>query len=232
MGKIYDFNLVIQYLPQLLSCLHITLLIVILATVLGTILGTLIAMIRLFKMPVLSQLSVVYISFMRGTPILVQMFVIYYGLPAVLLIIGININQWDKLIYVILTYGMNMAAFMAEIIRAAITSVPAGQSEAAYSVGLTRMQTFFRIVAPQAVITALPSISINMVGLLQDSSIAFSIGIIDVMGKAQTIGASSYHSLEAYTGAAIIFLILSTVLENGFSLIERRMQVSIKGVSR
>jgi L-cystine transport system permease protein len=87
-------------------------------------------------------------------------------------------------------------------------------------------------VAPQSVLTALPSIGINMVGLLQDSSIVFSIGIVDVMGKAQTIGASSYHSLEAYTGAAIIFLTLSTLLEKGFSIIEKRLQVSIKGVSR
>jgi L-cystine transport system permease protein len=187
---------------------------------------------RIYKTPLLNQIAAVYISFIRGTPILVQMFIVYYGLPEVLLIIGVNINRWDKMIFVILTYGLNMAAFMAEIIRAAITSVPIGQTEAAYSVGMTRIQTFLRIIAPQALLAALPSLGINMVGLLQDSSIAFSLGIIDVMGKAKVIGASTYHTLEGYTGAAVIFLVLCILLEKGCSIVEKRLQGSIIGDGR
>lgn len=230
-GDYLNPGLVLAYFPALLSRLHITLLLVLLATFIGIVLGAMIALLRIYKIPVCNQFSAVYISFMRGTPILVQMFIVYYGLPAVFLLIGININRWDKLVFIILTYGLNMAAFMAEIIRAAILSVPVGQIEAAYSVGMTRIQTFRRIVAPQALLAALPSLGINIVSLLQDSSIAFSLGIIDVMGKAKVIGASTYHTLEGYAGAAIIFLILCILLEKGCSILEKKMQDAIIGDS-
>lgn len=229
MGQLFDIRLVFEYFPKLLSCLHVTLSIVLAATLLGVVGGVVLALFRLYKIPVMNQLSLVYISFMRGTPIIVQMFIIFYGLPGVLKTIGIDINHWDKLIFIILTYGLNMAAFMAEIIRAAIVGVPVGQSEAAYSVGMTKLQAFFRIVAPQAMLTALPSLGMNMVGLMQNSSIAFSLGIIDVVGKAKVIGANTYHTLEGYVGAALIFLTLCILLEHGCSRIEKRLKLKIVG---
>ena len=97
--------------------------------------------------------------------------------------IGININRWDKLYFVIITYGLNAAAFKAEMIRAAIISIPVGQAEAAYSIGMTKLQAFSRIIAPQSVIIILPTLGITLVGLLQDTSLAFTLGIIDVMGQ-------------------------------------------------
>jgi L-cystine transport system permease protein len=223
-GKMYDFKLVPEYLPLILSRLHITLLLVIFATVIGFILGLIIALFRIYRIPVLNQIAIIFISFVRGTPIIVQMFIVFYGFPFLLMkVAGININRWDKMNFVIVTYGLNSAAFMAEIIRASIISVAVGQSEAAYSVGLTRLQTFFRIVAPQAVQIALPSFGTSLVGLLQDTSLAYSLGIIDVMGKVQSIGSRTYHLLEGYIGAAIIFIVLSTLIEKGSSLIEKKV---------
>jgi L-cystine transport system permease protein len=213
---------VIDYFPKIFSRLPVTLLITGLATVVGVALGLALAFIRLYRTPVLNQISAVFISFMRGTPIIVQMFVVYYGLPALLLLVHVDINRWDKLYFVIITYGLNASAFMGEIFRASVASVPAGQSEAAYSVGLTKLQTFRRIVAPQAVRTALPSFGASLVGLLQDTSVAFPLGIIDVMGKVQTLGAVTYHYLEGYVCAAIIFVALSLVIEKSFSLLEKR----------
>jgi len=224
MGKMFDFSLIFKDLPLLLSCLHITLLIVIFATVIGLILGIVLALFRLYKIPILSQLATLYISFNRGTPIIVQLFIVYFGLPNVLLSIGIDVNRWDKLYFVIITYGLNAAAFMSEIIRASITSVDIGQTEAAYSVGMTRLQTFYRIVAPQSLLIALPNLGTSFLGLLQDTSLAFTIGIIDVMGKAKAIGATTYHSIEAYIAAAIIFLVLGTLLEKGFTIIEKKVE--------
>jgi len=224
MGKMFDFSLIFKDLPLLLSCLYITLLIVIFATVIGLILGIVLALFRLYKIPILSQLATIYISFNRGTPIIVQLFIVYFGLPNVLLSIGIDINRWDKLYFVIITYGLNAAAFMSEIIRASITSVDIGQTEAAYSVGMTRLQTFYRIVAPQSILIALPNLGTSFLGLLQDTSLAFTIGIIDVMGKAKAIGATTYHSIEAYIAAAIIFLVLGTLLEKGFTIIEKKVE--------
>jgi len=224
MGKMFDFKLIFKDLPQLLSCLHITLLIVVSATVIGLFLGIVLALFRLYKIPILSQLATIYISFNRGTPMIVQLFIVYFGLPNVLLSIGIDINRWDKLYFVIITYGLNAAAFMSEIIRASIISVDIGQTEAAYSVGMTRLQTFSRIVAPQSLLISLPNLGTSFLGLLQDTSLAFTIGIIDVMGKAKGIGATTYHSIEAYIAAAIIFLVLGTVLEKGFNIIEKKVE--------
>lgn len=232
MSEFFDIELVFYFFPKLLSRLHITLLLVLAATLIGIVLGTVLALLRLHKIPIFNQITTVYISFMRGTPILVQMFVVYYGMPGILSLIRIDINRWDKLAFVIITYGLNMAAFMAEIIRAAVTSVPVGQTEAAYSVGMTRIQAFLRIVAPQAVLTALPSLGTNMVGLLQDSTIAFSLGIIDVMGKAKVLGATTYHTLEGYADAAVIFLMLCILLEKGCSVVESRLQLRITGNGR
>jgi len=225
MENYFNINLIFQYLPQLLSRLHITLLIVLSATIIGLVLGIILALFRVYKVPVLNQISIVYISFMRGTPILVQMFIVFYGLPMLLMKIGININRWDKLYFVIITYGLNAAAFKAEMIRAAIANIPVGQVEAAYSVGMTKLQAFLRIIAPQSVIIILPTLGITLVGLLQDTSLAFTLGIIDVMGKVNAIAANTYRSLEGYVSAAIIFFVLSILLEQLFSRIEKKLHI-------
>ena len=223
MGSIFDFKLIFEYLPSILARIHITLFIVLLATIVGLVLGTFIALTRIYKIPVLNYLSIIYISFIRGTPIIVQLFIVYYGLPEILILVGININRWDKLNFVLITYALNISAFLAEIFRSAITSVPIGQTEAAYSIGMTRWQTFYRIIASQATIIALPSIGINIVGILQDPSLAYLIGVIDVMGQAQAIGSRTLHKLEGYMAAAIIFIVVSILLEKLFSIIEKKV---------
>lgn len=225
MGNFFDYRLVFKYLPQLISRLPVTLSIVILATAVGLVLGTTLACFRLYKIPVMRQIAVVYVSFIRGTPIIVQMFIVYYGLPLVLSWIGVDINRWDKMIFVIMTYGLNAAAFLSEIIRASVEGIPIGQTEAAYAVGMTRLQTLFRIVVPQAAIIALPSLSTSFISLLHDTSIAFSLGVIDVIGKVQAIGAVTYHTIEGYVGAALIFLVLTVMLEKLFSMLEKRLKV-------
>jgi len=225
MENYFNISLVFKYLPQLLSRLHITLLIVLSATVIGLFLGVILALFRLYRIPVLNQIAIVYISFMRGTPILVQMFIVYYGLPMLLMKIGININRWDKLYFVIITYGLNAAAFNAEMIRAAIISIPEGQAEAAYSIGMTKLQAFSRIIAPQSVIIILPTLGITLIGLLQDTSLAFTLGILDVMGKVNAIAANTYRSLEGYVSAAIIFFVLSILLEQIFSRVEKKLHI-------
>lgn len=225
MGKLFDVNAMFQYFPKILGHLNVTLLIVGLSVVIGALLGIVLAVVRLYKIPVLNQISILYISFIRGTPIIVQMFIVFYGLPILLNLIDIDINRWDKLYFVIVTYGLNSAAFLAEIFRSSISSVPIGQTEAGHSVGLTSFQTFTRIIVPQSVITALPSLGTTLIGLLQDTSIAFTLGIIDVMGEVQAIAANTRRTMEGYVDAAIIFLVLATLLEKAFSYIEKRLLI-------
>lgn len=196
----------------------------------GLIFGVILALLRLYKVPVLSQLSTVYISFIRGTPVIVQMYLVYYGLPAVMSNLGIDLSSWDAMYFIIATYALNAAAFLSEIIRASITGIPAGQTEAAFSVGMTRFEAFRRIIAPQALVIALPSFATNMVGLLQDTSIAYLIGTLDVMGKITTLGALTYHYLEGYFDAAVIFIVFSIAIEKVSNQISKKVSFGRVGI--
>lgn len=223
MSSFFSWNLVWEYFPKILSALPVTLLIVFIATVVGVVLGSIIAFIRVEKVPVFSQLFAVFVSFIRGTPILVQLYVVYYGVPSLLQAIQVDVSSWNKIIFIYITYGLNTAAFQSETIRAAILSVPTTQKEASIACGLTKPQMYLRVILPQVVRVALPSFGTTTVALLQDTSLAFTIGVIDVVGKAKAIGAVTFHTLEGYMGAAIIFIVLSFVLERFFASLEQRM---------
>jgi L-cystine transport system permease protein len=161
---------------------------------------------------------------MRGTPMLVQMLVIYYGLPIIMQnIFQVNINRWDKIIFVYITFALNQAAFLSEIFRGSILSISVGQSEAAYSVGLTRLQTFIRIVLPQAARIAIPSFGSDFVGLFQGTSLAFLIGVVDIMGRAKTIGNATKHVLEAYVFIAIIYIVISLITKYFFYRFDKKL---------
>ncbi len=225
MENIFLLSLFIDCFPKLLSRLHITLYIVVIALLFGMLLGTYIAVVRLYKVPVLSQLATVYVSFVRGIPILVLLYIVYIGLPLVIGAFGVNINRWDTMIFVMIAYIVNTSAFLSEIIRSAVAGVDLGQTEAAYSVGMTRLQTFRRIIAPQAIQIGIPALGNTIVSLLKDTSLAYTLGVIDVIGVIKAISSNTYRSLEAYTAAAVIFFILSSILEQGFNIISRKLGV-------
>lgn len=223
MENIFLFSLFIDSFPKLLSRLHITLYIVAVALLFGFLLGMYIAVIRLHKVPILSQLATAYVSFVRGIPILVLLYIVYIGLPLVVGVLGVNINRWDTMIFVMIAYIVNTSAFLSEIIRSAVAGVDIGQTEAAYSVGMTRWQTFRRIIAPQAIQIAMPALGNTVVSLLKDTSLAYTLGVIDLVGVIKAISSNTYRSLEAYAAAAIIFFILSSILEQVFKWIERKL---------
>jgi len=223
--NIFLVSLFIDSFPKLLSRLHITLYIVVVALLFGMLLGTYIAVVRLYKVPILSSLATAYVSFIRGIPILVLLYIVYIGLPLVVGFLGVNINRWDTMIFVMIAYVVNTSAFLSEIIRSAVAGVDLGQTEAAYSVGMTRWQAFRRIVAPQALQIGIPALGNTIVSLLKDTSLAYTLGVIDIIGVIKAITGNTYRSLEAYAAAAVIFFILSFMLEQVFKLIERKVGV-------
>lgn len=229
-GDFFSFHRVVTYFPKVLSKLPVTLNIVLVSITIAIVLATAIAMIRIKKLPVLSQAAAVYISFVRGTPILVQMFLVYYGMPLfITALAGSNItSKWNKLIFVYIAYGLNEAGFLSEHIRAAILSVPAGQTEAGHSVGLSGNQTFFRIVLPQALRVLLPGFSTMLVGLLPATSLAYMLGVTDMMGKVRAIGTVTFHTLEGYFCAAIIFVLASFMMERFFAHLLTRFNYESK----
>lgn len=224
MGKAFDLALIFEFLPKLLAYLPVTLFILVAALFFGLWLALLIALPRLYNVPVLSQLAAIYVSFIRGTPVLIQLFLVFYGLPAFLQLFHLDVSRANPLFFVIATYSLSSAAFFSETIRAAVNSVDRGQIEAAYAAGLTGRQAFVRIVLPQAGMIAFPNFANSVIGFLKDTSLAFSIGVMDMMGRGQTLISATAHALEVYIGLAIIYYLVVIVLEKGFAGAERRLQ--------
>lgn len=220
----FDITYVYKYIPKLLDTLDITLLIVAGGIVLGLMAGLLVALPRLYKVPVLQHLSVLYVSFFRGTPILILLFLFYYGLPEVLKLVSVDITKLPVLYFVILTFGLHAGAYISENIRAAVLAVNRGQVEAAYAVGMTGYQAFVRIVLPQALAIAVPVFSNLVLAMLKDTSLAFTLGVMELTGKAQTLGSLTQHFIETYLSLALIYLVISMILGRILLLAERKLQ--------
>ncbi|MDR3123384.1 MAG: amino acid ABC transporter permease [Treponema sp.] len=220
----FKWEYVWRYLPRVISAAPTTLLIVAVAMAAGLVVGMFITFFRVEKIPVLNQLSVVFVSFVRGTPILAQLFVVYYGLPAVMKIFGVNIMRAEKIFFVFLTYALNSGAFLSENFRSAILSVSKSQWDAAAAIGLNKLQIYLRVIIPQSVVVAIPSVGTFLSQLLQDTSLAFALGIIDIVGKINTMGASISHVLEGYCVAAVLFTALTFGIERAFAFIEKKMR--------
>ncbi|WP_026517304.1 amino acid ABC transporter permease [Butyrivibrio sp. MC2021] len=228
MGSYFSAERFINVFPKIIACLSVNFHIVFWSMLLGTILAIFVAVLRLKEIPVVKQILSVYISFMRGTPLLVQMMIAFYGIPLVLGelfmgLFGINLNRIEPAVFVEIAIILNEGAFLGEIFRGAITSVPAIQTEAGYSIGMTGAQTFFRIVLLQAFKVALPHYGVDFVGVFQNTSLVFTLGVVDVLGKAKTLGAATGHTLEGYIAATIIYISFSLLLKGSFLLVEKRL---------
>jgi L-cystine transport system permease protein len=228
MGDFLSLRRFVEYFPAIFAKFPVTLAIVAVSLGGGLFLGVLMAVIRINKVPVLDSAVWFFVSFLRGTPIIVQLFIVYYGAPFLLKMIGINAARWSKFIFVNITYAFNTSAFLSEIIRSAINGVDAGQREAALSCGLSPWQSFYRIIAPQALLIALPSFSTMLLGLIQNTSLGFSIGLVDVVGEVRAIGVRTYHYLEGYMGAALIFVVFSLIIGRFFGIVEKRLRYKLR----
>lgn len=155
---------------------------------------------------------------------LVQMLIVYYGLPMLLqATVGVDINRWDKVNFVIVAFILNEGAFLSEIFRGSILAIPKGQMEAGYTVGMTTLQTFRRIILPQAFRIAIPPLGMDMVGLMQSCSLAYMIGVVEMIGRAHALGTYTRHYFEPYISTAFIFIILSLLLRGFFKLLDMKL---------
>ena len=233
MGEFFSWQRVVHNFPILIKKLPVTFQIVAVAFSLGFILALLIATARIKKIPVLNQILTVFISFERGTPLLVQMLVVYYALPLLLeALFGIDTRRWDKIIFVDLALILNQGVFLGEIFRGAITSIPKGQREAAIACGMTDFSAFTKIVLPQAVRVALPATGLNLIGLFQETSLVFMIGVMDIIGRASALGATSGHSLESYLIIAVLFLSINFVLTGITTKISKNLSYGSNAVKQ
>ena len=237
MSKVFDISYVIDAIPNVLKGIPATLSIAAVAFVVGIFLGFIGANAKIYNVPVLKQIVNVYVSFIRGTPLIVQIFLIYYGIPIAIRAANqefgtnIDISRIPAIIFMFVAFSLNSGAYLTETIRAAIISVDKGQMEAAYSVGMTTRQAMFRIIIPQALKVGLPNISNHFISMLKDTSLAFSASVPDIMGQAKIVAGRTSRFFEAYIVAAMVYWIICFIFEFLITRIEKRVRRNEKSVS-
>ena len=198
-----------------------TLLITVFAVLIGIIFGFILAMIRTNhdrngKLKVLNTLAKIYLGVIRGTPVMVQLLIIYYVIFA-----SVNMN---KILIAIIAFGLNSAAYVAEIIRSGIMAVDDGQFEAARSLGLNYGQTMRSVIMPQAIKNILPALGNEFISLLKETSISGYIGLIDLTKGGDIIRSTTFEALLPLITVALIYLVLVLILSKGVSVLERRLR--------
>ncbi|QOD03640.1 amino acid ABC transporter permease [Pseudarthrobacter sp. BIM B-2242] len=202
--------------PILLGAVTGTIPVALVSFAFGLLLALIVALMRLSRNRVLSTIARIYISVIRGTPLLVQLFVIFYGLPS----IGVTISPWPS---AIIAFSLNVGGYAAEVIRAAILSVPKGQWEAGHTIGMSRRQSLVRIILPQAARVSVPPLSNTFISLVKDTSLASLILVTELFRQAQQVAAFSQEFMLLYLEAAVIYWIICLVLAGGQSALEKRL---------
>lgn len=203
-------------MPLLVAFIEATVPLTIISFIIGLLIALVTALARISKSKVLNSVFYLYVWIFRGTPLLVQLFIIFFGLPSV----GIQLNSWTA---AIIAFSLNTGAYASETIRSAILAVPIGQYESAVSLGMSQWQIFTRIIAPQALKIAIPPLSNNFVSLVKDTSLAASITIVEVFLTAQRIAARTYEPLLMYCLVAVYYLVFCTLLNYLQVVLERKM---------
>lgn len=230
MDTIIDFPAIGKYAIDLLPYIPVTLALAVVATVLGTALGLLLALIKIARVPVLSQISAVLVSYLRGTPPLVQLLLNVNAVPIAILYINHAFGtSFDALglspfLVAAFTFALTEAAYSSETIRAALISVDRREIEAGHSLGMTPWQTLRRITIPNATVVAFPTLVNHFIGMLKQSSLAFVVSIVEITAYAKILGGRDYRFFEAYLATAIIYWILTVIVEQAAKVIEARME--------
>ena len=210
-------ELLIQSIPGLLiPGLTVTIPLTLVSFGLGLILALFTALVQIARVPVLRQIARFYVWIIRGTPLLVQLYIIFYGLPS------LNIKI-DAIPSAIIAFTLSVGAYTSETLRAAILSVPQGQLEAGYCVGMTFSQTMRRIIIPQAFKTAFPPLFNSFIGLTKDTSLAANVTVLEMFMSAQRIAARTYEPFALYCEVGVIYLLFCTVLSKIQDIGERKL---------
>lgn len=206
-----------------------TLFITIITLLLSAPLAILIAIARKNKVAILKTILSVYVSFIRGTPIIVQIFIIYNTVPSLLNIfftafdIPIKVFEVNPILYAIIVFTLNIVATMSEVFRSALLTVSDGQYEAALCSGLTSFQAYTRIVLPQAMVSALPNLCSLSVDLIKMTSLAFAMTVQDVMAIAKIQASSGYNFVEAYLDVFVVYIVICITIEKIFKVVEKKL---------
>ena len=227
LGDIFRLQLFLNFLPMLIRAVPVALLITFVAFFCGLVIGLLAAICKIRRVPFLHHFVTVYISFFRGTPLLVQLFIAYFGFPILMRDINIAFNLnidvtgIKPIAYALIVFSLNTGAYLTETVRSAIEAIDEGQREAAYSIGMTGWQTNYRIILPQAFLVALPNLGNTIIALVKDTSLAYTITIIEILNRARLLASGYSRTFEAYFGAALVYWVICLFVEFIAKILEK-----------
>src|SRR4051812_6041213 len=220
---------------EIIKALPTTLILTIVPLIAGFLIGIAVALVRVYKVKYFYQIANGYVSFFRGTPIIMHIMVIYFGFPLLLdqislkFGLGIQTNKIPIILFILIALTLAAGSYLSEIIRSGIISVSNGQMEAAYSVGMTKFQAMLRIILPQALAQSIPNFTNIFVGFLHTSSIAFLVSQKEITGAANIIAGVNLKFLEAFIAAGIIYWGLTIMVEGLSFLLEKKVTAYNRG---
>ena len=224
----FDISFLFKTFFLIWKAVPTTLLITVVSLAIGGIIGFFIALARVNKVKVLSQIGRAYVSIIRGTPVVLQILVIYSVVPSLLNVIlkasdsSVNIFDLNPIIYAFIVFSLNMAGTLSEVFRSALLTVNKGQLEAGLTTGLTLSQTYKRIIIPQALTAAIPNLCNASVGLIKNTSLAFMMTVRDITAVAKIEASYGYNYVEAYLDILVIYVIICSLVQFLFKKWERR----------
>ena len=215
-----DFSQIVPYIPYILQGIWVTLKFVIVSIIFGFTLGTVLALFKISHIKTLKAIGAVYTSIFRGTPLILQLMIIYFAIPQ---LTGYDISPF---LSSILAFGLNSAAYVSEIIRAGIQAVDKGQTEAAQALGVPYRMMMKDLILPQALKNILPALMNEFVTLTKESALVSTIGYLDLMRRAQVVGADIYRNFEPLIFVGVIYWVLVFILTLAGKQVERRLKYS------
>ncbi|PVX38797.1 amino acid ABC transporter membrane protein (PAAT family) [Pasteurella langaaensis DSM 22999] len=220
----FDFSYFLSVFPEIIGYLPTTLLISVVSILVAIIFGLCIALIRIQRYAIIDQILAVYISLFRSMPSVVLLFLVYYGSPQIVpAMVGV-----PALTAAIICFALKYSAYLAEIFRAALESVDAGQKEAGIAVGLSQIQIYRHVVLPQAFVNALPGTGNMFISLLKDSSVAFFVGVPELLSAAKLMTVESYKFFETYLAVGIVYWLVVILYSWGQKILETKLSAAYK----
>ncbi|MGT2750977.1 amino acid ABC transporter permease [Streptococcus orisasini] len=218
-----NIDYMITVFPVLLSKIPVSLFVFLLSELFSLILASLIAYIRIKRILLLDQICSAFVSFARSVPGIIHIFIIYYGVPAIFSLLAIDFSNFNKMMSAVISLVLYQGATVSEILRPVYLSIPKGQYEAGVSIGLSAWQVNRRIIIPQMLPIALPSLGNASVDLMKYTSLLFLIGLTDIMGQADNLVSNSYgiYQLEVYVLVALIYWFFSVIIGNIVRILEK-----------
>lgn len=215
----FHVHFFLECIPKLIKAVPLTLYLTIWAFIVGLIFGLILAVIRYKKIPVLNEIARFYVSFIQGTPVMLQLYLVYYVLPYVigLILNGMGFRFSASMIpvsiLVIIALALNVAGFMAETIRGGLNALGEGEIEAAYSIGMTTPMVYRRVIIPEVFVLSIPNLSTNLINILHESSLAYFVTLLEVTGTARILAHNNWFYFESFAASGVIYWVLTAIIE-------------------